>query len=484
MIKKSLVVILVLIFTIGIFPGNLFADMASDLTSMLGAYNTMSNASVPGAYQGQANGYLSGGAISVRLSPRTDLSLLTITPPSIRAGCGGIDLVGGGLKYLNPQQLVQKIQSFVASAPATLFFVALQTLSPELATINGELNKMADFMNGMSLDSCKMAQDLVGKGAGWVSQDLLGESKVKCMERQKAIGLNIQEAQTACTSGTGTSTPAVTDGTKLSIEHNFTYEAIKGKDYFTDPVLTQEILSLLGTVTFTAATGGNADFPEVVSAEFPPILSVEALLYGTTAGIGVSTANVYQCPGGPGGVTAPDYVCSGKIAGDMSQTSITLTPLVTQIQTTLSGILTQISTYPTTTALTASQIMFINNNWIPVYAYLNSISMNPALTAAELPMISDVMARMMVRQYIEDIIRNINISFAKLANEKGGAQFTQGYKTYKESVALITQELNKYGTNSPQDIFYLFERIKAVTDITMQRFPKEIVANLTFNKKQ
>jgi conjugative transfer pilus assembly protein TraH len=472
---KTITTLLTISLLISIFPKPLNADMAADLTNMLGTYGTMQNSTNPGAYYGQTQNYLSGGAMSVRLPPRTDLNLLAITPPSIRGGCGGIDIALGGLAYLKPQQLVQKIQNFVSNAPATLFFVALQTLTPELATIQGMMEDITHKINSLNLDSCKASQEIVSKGESWVG-GYFEESKDKCLKRQQAIGLSQEEAQTACINGSGANAPVPPDGSADSVVHNFTYEAIKSKDYFNDPVLTQQILSVIGTVVYTNSGAGTSDLPEVQVTPYGPILDIETLLNGTNA----NDASYYVCANTIG-TPVNSYVCQDIAIS----TNNNVTGLKSIVTNQLNSILGFISTYPNNgTTLSQANINFINNNWLPIYTYLNAISMNPALSTAEFPMVADVMTRIIFRQYMEEVLRNLNAAFATLGSSgKGGAAFDAAIKDYRNHMAVLQQKLNDMPGSNPKDIFYVYERIKTVTEITMQRFPKDIVANLSFGQR-
>ena len=81
----------------------------------------------PHAYQGQQRGYVMGESMSVRI-PQETIAPFSFTPPSLRAGCGGIDIVTGGFSYLNFQYLVKKLQSILQTAPAFAFQLALGVL--------------------------------------------------------------------------------------------------------------------------------------------------------------------------------------------------------------------------------------------------------------------------------------------------------------------------------------------------------------------
>ena len=76
-----------------------------------------STTSSPSYFEGQKRGYLSAGGFNARWKTSSDY-LVSVTPPRIKAGCGGIDAFWGGVSFLNPDYLVQKLEQIVQNAPA------------------------------------------------------------------------------------------------------------------------------------------------------------------------------------------------------------------------------------------------------------------------------------------------------------------------------------------------------------------------------
>jgi len=114
----------------------------------------------PSSYQGQQRGYFTAGSYSARWRQSTD-QLFSVTPPKIDAGCGGINLLTGGISFLmNPQYLVQKLQQILAAAAASAFDIALKVLCEPCAETIKSLEQISDFLNSLQLDTCAMGKNL------------------------------------------------------------------------------------------------------------------------------------------------------------------------------------------------------------------------------------------------------------------------------------------------------------------------------------
>ena len=81
----------------------------------------------PGSFEDQARGYVTAGGFSGRVDVHNDY-LMSVTLPKVRAGCGGIDMFLGGMSFLDPEYLVQKLESILQAAPAVAFQYLLETL--------------------------------------------------------------------------------------------------------------------------------------------------------------------------------------------------------------------------------------------------------------------------------------------------------------------------------------------------------------------
>lgn len=116
----------------------------------------------PSYFQGQKRGFFTGGSFSARWQNSNDY-LMTVSPPSIKSGCGGIDVNMGGFSFLNFEYLVQKLQRILQSAPAAAFDLALNELCEPCAKTIKSLEALADYLNSIQLDDCKASTAMVAK---------------------------------------------------------------------------------------------------------------------------------------------------------------------------------------------------------------------------------------------------------------------------------------------------------------------------------
>ncbi|MEJ2743442.1 MAG: conjugal transfer protein TraH, partial [Gammaproteobacteria bacterium] len=112
-----------------------------------------------GNYYGQSRGYFTAGSFSARW-PMSNEHLIDFQPPRIASGCGGIDLFGGGLSFLDSDRLVQKFQSVIQAAPAVAFDMALKTMCKECSDTMRTLEMMVNHLNGLVQSDCQMAKAL------------------------------------------------------------------------------------------------------------------------------------------------------------------------------------------------------------------------------------------------------------------------------------------------------------------------------------
>lgn len=119
----------------------------------------------------QAREYYFGGGFGLK-TPQETIVPFHITPPSIKGGCGGIDIAFGGFSYLNPKYLLKFAEKVVMAAPAMAFQMALQTFCPSCEGIMNKLTSLANMINGMNMNSCEAATSIAGAGMEMLSNAL------------------------------------------------------------------------------------------------------------------------------------------------------------------------------------------------------------------------------------------------------------------------------------------------------------------------
>jgi conjugative transfer pilus assembly protein TraH len=139
---KTLLVGLVVILTVEYAQADVESDM-QDFFDSLG----YTNITDPGAYQGQSAGYYSGGSLYTR-APSKNYQLVSVNLPSVRSGCGGIDLWGGSFSYVDESQLIAMLRNIGQNAIGFAFNLALSTISPKTEEL---VNKMQSYANEILL---------------------------------------------------------------------------------------------------------------------------------------------------------------------------------------------------------------------------------------------------------------------------------------------------------------------------------------------
>ena len=133
---------------------NVGAGMQSWFDSM-GGFN---NATPPSSYKGQTmNGYSAGGFYS--RAPVKNYQLMSMTPPSLNIGCGGIDLTAGSFSFINKAAITALFQN-IGTSLSYAFLLAIKSSMPEMASLFEYLQDVANKVNGMNVNSCKMAEGI------------------------------------------------------------------------------------------------------------------------------------------------------------------------------------------------------------------------------------------------------------------------------------------------------------------------------------
>lgn len=134
---------------------------AGGLQSQLdGVFGQMTNVTPPGVYESQRRGVLSGGRFTTK-SKIYDTNLVAFTPPSWKAGCGGVDLFGGSFSFINAEQLVQLLRAVAANAKGYAFQLALDNVFPDGAKWIESFQKKIQELNQHLGNSCQLAQGFV-----------------------------------------------------------------------------------------------------------------------------------------------------------------------------------------------------------------------------------------------------------------------------------------------------------------------------------
>ncbi|MDC7684420.1 conjugal transfer protein TraH [Asticcacaulis sp. BYS171W] len=213
---------------------------------------TATNGSGPSVYQGQAAGYYTLGNYSYR-APQMNTQIASVGVPSVKSGCGGIDIYGGSFSFINSDQIVATMKAIAQNALGLLFQMAVDSLSELLGSnIKDAFKKMQD-LNGVNINSCEAAQNLV---AGTVNRIQAAQAK-SCTEVGTTSGLfsDWAKAKEQCgVGGQAEATAATAAADQKPVNRNVAWEAIQKHPLFRDDT---ELALTMMTLTGTVVIGSN-----------------------------------------------------------------------------------------------------------------------------------------------------------------------------------------------------------------------------------
>lgn len=113
------------------------------------------------AFKGQAAGGFTLGSLSLR-NPTRSYTPLMAQAPSVRMGCGGIDMFTGSFSFISSQELVKAFRNIGTSMGSYAVMMALESACPMCKKQIDQLHRMANELNRFNINSCETAAGLVG----------------------------------------------------------------------------------------------------------------------------------------------------------------------------------------------------------------------------------------------------------------------------------------------------------------------------------
>jgi len=227
------------------------ASVSSDLANFFNKSGYASNVTSPMAFESQASGYFGGGSLFVRSQVR-EYRLVHLSMPTYRAGCGGIDLFTGSFSFLSHEKLVDLGKQVMNDAGAYAVDVMLASTVPQLKDVRDNLINLEQKANQSNINSCHMAQNLVG---GMLPK--VGESQQKiCKDIGTQTGLfaDFAKAQQGCSTqkdfDNAMDKASKDESTKkrVILNKNLVWSMLKENPLFSsDNELAEMMMSLTGT---------------------------------------------------------------------------------------------------------------------------------------------------------------------------------------------------------------------------------------------
>lgn len=118
------------------------------------------NVTKAGIEEAGALNIVTGGGF-VYKTPRKEFVPFSVTPPSLKAGCGGIDVFLGAFSIPSKDEFVSFLKSVGTALPGLAFQLALQTMAPDLNEMVGRYADLIRSYTNRYTDSCSAAQALL-----------------------------------------------------------------------------------------------------------------------------------------------------------------------------------------------------------------------------------------------------------------------------------------------------------------------------------
>jgi len=280
-----------------------WAGVNEDMGHFFNSLGFSSNITSPQAYHGQQAGYFTGGSLFMR-SPVRDVQLVQMPQfPSYRSGCSGIDIFTGAFSFIDHDQMIELLRNIMNNSASYAFTLAMETASPALANVMKYWNDFASKVNQANINSCEMAEGLVGS----LWPRVRGAQQRVCQDigsNTKGLFTDWAQAKQKCgsTDFSKTMEKARNDPRYQNLvfdSGNITWKAIKQNHLFDDDPkdkneeLAQFFMSLSGTIIiYKDGTGDDA--PVKIAPPLPSLMDkeknnlIKKLLEG-------GTVNIYKC---------------------------------------------------------------------------------------------------------------------------------------------------------------------------------------------
>lgn len=252
---------------------------------MKGMFNSMINVTDGGYYKSMGRGVVAGPSVVIR-NRRVRTDLINFVPPSLDAGCGGIDMFLGSFSFISGEQFVHLLQAIAANAAGYAFHLALNTMCPTCASTMQALQRVIQNLNALAGDSCKVAHAAVDYLA-----DKMGANELtREMEQGPLAGLAQAIGAQADAFATwldkvnkGTNTKKLSKDQVREVLGNIAWKVLQKNGFVTqafsagDNELAEALMSFTGTV-IGYKVGDDDEFPRI--EEYASLLSAKDLLEG------------------------------------------------------------------------------------------------------------------------------------------------------------------------------------------------------------
>lgn len=263
MVKRTRVGTLAAAAAIALSAPVAIADIGSDLRNFWENSGGGVNVTGPTSYNGQRAGFATLGSVQVRTRTRQS-NLVNIQLPSVRAGCGGIDIFGGSFSYISKEELIKLMEAIMQNAAGFAFELALESMSPAVQETVAKLRDLVQQVNSMNINSCETGQLLAG--ALWPKMDGASQHICATIGSYQGFFADRVASKHGCNSG-GSTTQMLRNANaelrdQVPVDINYAWQAIKKNAFLSsDRRLAEFFMTLTGTI-ITVAGSSDRDGPD------------------------------------------------------------------------------------------------------------------------------------------------------------------------------------------------------------------------------
>lgn len=386
---------------------------------------------------------------STKRWPSQQIQMAHLHPPSIRADCSGIDIFEGAMSFINAQELITMLKNIGSSATGFAFYLALETVSPQIASGIKHLSRVIQDMNGLNIGSCESAAALIGAVVPRNSR--LGENTCKLMKGNSGTLTDFVAGRKGCNEGS-IERNGISESTSNELRDvlqeacNVGWYVIKQNTAWKQE-LRETLMSVTGTVIVEPGQPYRILPPLALTEEFFSVFAT--------------------------GGTMPMYTC-----GSDTHKCLTVTPVerVLTIDKTHAAKVKQLlesieDKIYTNAALTAEETSLIEQSRIPILKIINIMSTyHKGKAPISIQMYEDIIAHDLLTQHIKHMITIVR----QIASSTRGAQINEEpLKQYMQQLKIVEKKLRERDEEVYRKADQILQLIRKI-----QLMEKSIYANM------
>lgn len=412
-----------LLFLAVFFSSSLNAGTSEKVERILSKVGMVSKVESAGAYEAQRAGHATGGGVYVRNAVKSARPV-NIQLPDYAAGCGGIDLYGGGVSLISASEMESTLRSLVSSAGVYAFMLGMETTMPNIANTMRQLQSWSNDLNAININSCEAGRNLVfglsptnatvsehvcqqvshdtGKSSSWI------KNQHKCREMaeaKKIIESNKNENH---------SLKGMLD---LQGDFNLAWKAMEQAG-ITDKETKILLMNVLGT--FIHSSG-----EDIV---IPPLIQSDAKIFDLLHGSAIES--FCRCKKDDDGCVSTYFVTREKKDSWFQETNQKLFSIANKIID--------------NTTLDESEISLIEGQKTPVLELLRSmVELHGEKITPILAQAADFISRDIFLSFVEESIGQIRIGITQLKTKNIGGEALDGYASDIQQLSQKIQHLQE-----------------------------------------